>query len=170
MALPILLNTRYVSTKKNELTKKDEVFMALSSFSIEDSGLLFACEYDDNYDLPWGVIINQAKGGEFGLFSNFSDEKKMKFSEAFSSLLNGFYGIDSTGKAIALKPEELPIRLAEQIFTFAEDKQNKGKVNLIPLGINQTELLETAPNDIPFLKDFPAGYRKPGGDAQAANT
>jgi hypothetical protein len=164
MAFPILLNVRYVETIKKE------IFMALSSFSIEDSGLLFACEYDDKHEFPWAVTINQVKGGEFGLFTSFSDEQKMKFSEEFSSLLNGFYGLDTTGKVISIKPEELSVVLAEQIFTFAEDKDNKGKVTLIPLGITQEELFETAPKDIPFLKDFPAGYMKPNAAPKAANS
>lgn len=164
MAFPILLNVRYVSTVKNE------IFMALSNFSMEDSGLLFSCEYDENHKFPWGVTINQVKGGDFSYFYELSDEKKMAFSKEFSNMLNSYYGADTTGKAIPVKPEELPVVLAEKVFTIGLDKQNKGDIVLIPVGVSQTELLATAPDDIPFFKDFPEGYRKPNAaSAKPAN-
>jgi hypothetical protein len=164
MAFPILLNVRYVSTVKNE------IFMALSNFSMEDSGLLFSCEYDKNNKFPWGVTINQVKGGDFSYFYEIDDTKKMAFSKEFSNLLNSFHGFDSEENAICIKPEELPVALSEKIFTIGLDKQNKGDIVLIPVGVDQTELLATAPDDIPFFKYFPAGYRKPGGEeAKPAN-
>lgn len=155
MAFPILLNIRHV------VTTEKQVQLAISNFGLNDSGMLFVCDYDQAQELPWGVTIVEVRGNEFGLFSGMSDEKKQMFSSELSSLLNGFYGMDSTNKPISIKPEQVKEKLSEQVFTFVSQKE--GSVTLVPVGVSQKELFEKAPKDIPFFSDFPAGYLSPEG-------
>ena len=159
MALPIMLNLRYVTTAQNK------VFMALANFSVDDSGVLFECEYDAKFDAPWGIRIDQVKGREFGFFKNLSDEKLQKFADAMSQLVNAYYGFDSTGKPIPLSQAELPVKLAEQVFTFGT---REDAVELIPLGVTQKELMEKAPQDIAFVAAMPKELLDPSNTQKVA--
>lgn len=168
MAFPILFNMRHVEAKDLELEAKDNVvFMALSNFGINDSGLLFECEYDDSHEFPWGVRIVQVKGGDFSYFYELSDEKKGVFSSELSNLLNGYYGADAMGKPVSIKANEVAEKLGEQVYTFASSAEDK--VTLIPVGLTQKELFDKAPKEQHFFSDFPAGYMSPKASGAASN-
>lgn len=159
MALPIMFNLRYVSNANNKF------YMALANFSMQDSGVLFECEYDEKFDAPWGITVNQVKGGEFSYFANLSNDKLQKFSEAMSQLINAFYGFDTTGKPIFLKQHEIAVKLAEQVFVLGHRDTN---LELIPLGLTQSELMDRTPNQIPLFASMPKELLQPNNVQKTA--
>lgn len=162
MALPITLNLRFLDSRENKFR------FALANFSLVDSGFAFECEFDDKHDAPWGILITEIKGGEFGYFTNLSSDKMQKFANALSQLINAYYGFTNANKPIYLKKEEIVSKLSEQVFAFTANEKGDG-VSLIPLGLTQDVFMNTSISDIPVFADMPAElrYRKP---AEAANS
>lgn len=146
MALPILLNMKII--KKQSETR---IFAAVSNFALADSGFLVELDFDENQDLPWGVTIQEVRGGEYSLFSNLTREKLQEFSSAISTMLNGYFGVDTRNMPIALRPKDID-RLHNQVYTFNQ-VPNQKNITLIPVCDQAT--LTNKLKSIDFFKSPP---------------
>jgi len=150
MAAPLLLNLRVIEPKE---PKKNEIFLALTHFSMAESGLLMCCEYDAKRMPQWGVTITEVRGGDFGYFElmhrldliafkeistslpseeiNWLKEKTSKLqaiSSALSFVLNEYFqGV--SGRVPALLPEEVVEHLNEKVFTLTDNQQKNPKAD-----------------------------------------
>jgi hypothetical protein len=146
MALPILLNLKIVQKQSENV-----IFVALSNFALADSGFMAELEYDDQQKYPWGVTIKQVKGGEYSLFANLTREKLQEFSSALSTLLNGFFGLDTLNNPIAIQPKDID-RLHNQVYTYNQ-VPNQKNITLVPVCDQAT--LTNKLKSIDFFKSPP---------------
>lgn len=124
MALPILLNLKIVQKQSENV-----IYAAVSNFALADSGFLVELEFDEKQSLPWGVTIKEVRGGEYSYFANLTREKLQEFSSAVSTLLNGYFGVDTLNGPIAIRPKDID-RIHNQVYTFNQ-VPNQKNVSLI---------------------------------------
>lgn len=144
MAMPILFNFRAIQKED-----KNRFFFALSSYALDDSGILFELEYDDAHENPWGVLINGHKGSDFGYFTNLSDDKKQIISAGLSSYLNAGHGFDENNKPIALPLSEI-LKITEKVLTLRSFEDGKF-VEIITVADSQKELVDVL-SSLEFFK------------------
>ena len=171
MAMPITLNSRVIAKQGNSF------HLAVSNFGLNDSGFMVVCEYDDKFDLPWGVTMVEIRDkGDFSLFGmmikSFREdgtpdtlEKRIndaeqKFANIMSSnistLLNGFHGISMDDKPVPLSVAEFEEQLHQEVFSFgAKNETDPEELELVPLKIKMTNLYRKPLVESAFFETLP---------------
>jgi len=179
MAMPIIISSRIVKEDGNKS------LVAFSNFALNDSGFMVECEYDDKFEIPWGVKLMEIRDkGDFSLFgmmiksfivdgiaSTFEQRRRdaeQKFanlvSAEISTMLNGFHGISDTKKPIPISPEDFAEQISEEVFTFGSrstDAAGQSEFELVPMKIKMKALYSTPLVDLDFFKDLPPHILNP---------